>query len=180
MPALALPSKDRWVELAEITRSHGIRGEVRVKLFNPDSDVLLQLREVRLRMTDGTERDVPVESVRPVDGGLLLKLRPVSDRDRADELRGVRLMAKRTDFPALDDGEFYVCDVIGANVYLLDQEAPIGTLEDLRNYPTVDVLVVKRLDGSPALEVPLTDAFVERVDSEAGRIVLRSLEGLEA
>ena len=180
MSTFAPLPKDRWVELAEITRSHGIRGEVRVKLFNPDSDVLLQLREVRLRMTDGTERDVPIESARPVDGGLLLKLRPIGDRDKADELRGVRLLGPRADFPPLDDGEFYVCDVIGANVYVLDQDAPIGTLADLRNYPTVDVLVVKRLDGSPVLEVPLTDAFVERVDAEAMRVVLRSLEGLEA
>ncbi len=171
---------DRWVELAEITRSHGIRGEVRVRLFNPDSDVLLQLKQVRLRMTDGTERDEPIESVRPVDGGLLIKFRSVGDRDRADALRGVRLLAPRASFPPLDDGEFYVCDVIGATVYLLDQEEPIGTLTDLRNYPTVDVLVVKRLDGAPVLEVPLADAFVERVDAASMRVVLRSLEGLEA
>jgi 16S rRNA processing protein RimM len=172
--------RDRWVELAEITRAHGIRGEVRVRLFNPDSDVLLQLKEVRLRMTDGSERDAPIETVRPVDGGLLIKFRSVGDRDRADELRGVRLLAPRASFPPLDEGEFYVCDVIGANVYLLDQDAPIGTLADLRNYPTVDVLVVNRLDGAPVLEVPLTDAFVERVDAEAMRVVLRSLEGLDA
>lgn len=179
MPTDAPPAS-RWVELAEITRSHGIRGEVRVRLFNPDSDVLFQLKEVRLRLTDGTERDVPIQSVRPVEGGLLLKLRPINDRDRADELRGVRLLAKRSDFPALEEGEFYVCDVVGANVYLVDQDEPVGTLFELRNYPTVDVLVVKKLDGSPDLEVPLTDAFVEVVDPVAMRVVLRSLEGLEA
>ena len=32
---------DAWVPLGEVARPHGVRGEVRVRLYNPDSDQLL-------------------------------------------------------------------------------------------------------------------------------------------
>ena len=34
---------DAWVPLAEVARPHGVRGELRLKLFNKDSDLLLKL-----------------------------------------------------------------------------------------------------------------------------------------
>ena len=37
---------ETWVPLAEVARPHGVKGEVRLKLFNRDSDVLLDLDEV--------------------------------------------------------------------------------------------------------------------------------------
>ena len=58
-----------------------------------------------------------LESVRGAGTGhLLAKFRGVDGRDAADRLRGAAICIARDRFPALEDGEFYVCDIIGATL----------------------------------------------------------------
>jgi 16S rRNA processing protein RimM len=168
---------ETWVPLAEVARPHGVRGELRLKLFNKDSDVLLHQDEVLVRLKDGEEHEVSVDRARRADQAILMKLHSVDDRDRADELRGALVCVRRADFPAPDDGEFYACDVLGARV--LHAGAQIGTVRDLKSYPTVDVLIVRADDGGKDYEIPLVDAVVEAMDLPGEAITLRTLEGVE-
>jgi 16S rRNA processing protein RimM len=165
----------RYVPLAEVARPHGVLGELRLKLFNAESDLLLDVDEVLVRLKDGKEHEVSIDRARRADKTILLKLHSVDDRDRAEELRGAMICVAREAFPPLEEGEFYNCDVEGAEVRL--QNARIGVVERLVEYPTTYVLVVKKDDGAK-LEVPLTDAFVERVDAEARVVSLSTLEDL--
>ena len=171
--------------LAQIMRPHGVRGEVRLKVFNKDSDLLLELDEVLVRLPDGEEHEVSIDRARRADAAILMKLHSVDDRDRADELRGGVVCARRAAFPELGQGEFYVCDVVGARVVVETSGAELGTVEDLRTYPSVDVLVVKAADGGRAWEIPLVEAYIAKVEanasdaSDAGLVTLRTLEGLE-
>ena len=170
---------DAWVPLAEVMRPHGVRGEVRLKLFNKDSDVLLERDEVLVRLKDGEEHEVSVDAARRANEAILMKLHSVDDRDRAAELRGALLCVRRKDFPPVEAGEFYTCDVIGAKVTLADGGGDVGVVKDLLSYPTVDVLVIRASDGGKDWEVPLVDALVRRVDPEAGLVELATLEGVE-
>jgi 16S rRNA processing protein RimM len=168
---------ETWVPLAEVARPHGVRGEVRLKLFNKDSNTLLDQEEVLVRFPDGEEQEVSVDGARRADQAILLRLHSVGDRDRADELRGALICVRREKFPPLPDGEFYVCDAFGAAVSVDGSE--IGTVRDLRSYPTVDVLIVRASDGGKDYEVPLTDAIVEKIDLANESILLKTLEGVE-
>jgi 16S rRNA processing protein RimM len=170
-----------WVPLAEVARSHGVRGEVRLKLYNPDSEVLLDQDEVLLRFPDGDEQEVSVDGARRAHGAILMKLHSVDDKDRADELRGARVCVKREDFPPLEDGEFYVCDLEGAEVRVRrgEGEERLGTVRELRTYPSVEVLVVTAADGGKDWEIPLVAAFVERVDADSRQVLIASIDGLE-
>lgn len=153
---------DRWIALGEVTRPHGVRGELRLKIYNQDSDLLLDMEEVRVG-----EKIRIVDHARPANDAILMKLRGIDDRDAADTLRGQKVEIRRSQFPDLDDGEFYICDVEGATVVHDGKE--IGKVATIRSYPTVEVIVV----GDQ--EIPLTDAFVERIDTEKGIVVLREL-----
>lgn len=73
---------ERWIPLAEIARPHGVRGEVRLRLFNKDSDTLLDQDEVLVRLPDGAEHEVSVDTARRADDAILMKLHSVDDRDR--------------------------------------------------------------------------------------------------
>jgi 16S rRNA processing protein RimM len=163
------------VALAEVARPHGVRGEVRLNLYNAESDLLLEVDEVLVRLKDGEEHEVSIDHARRADKTILLKLHSVDDRDRAEELRGAAICVARDLFPELEPGEFYACDVEGSEVRL--QNARIGTVERLEEYPTTYALRIKKNDGE-VLEVPLTDAFVEKVDADARIVVLTTLEGL--
>jgi 16S rRNA processing protein RimM len=174
---------EAWVPLAEIARPHGVRGEVRLRLFNRDSDLLLGLDEVLLRLRDGEEHEVSVDGARRANDAILMKLFSIDDRGQADELRGAVVCARRGAFPPPEDGEFYVCDVEGARVVLetgADQpEREIGRVRTVRAYPAVDVLVVDAADGGRPWEVPLVGDVVRRLDVSTGVVVLSTMAGVE-
>jgi 16S rRNA processing protein RimM len=176
-----LISPEAWVPLAEVARPHGVKGEVRLKLFNRDSDVLLNQDEVLVRLKDGEEHEVSVDGARRADQAILMKLHSIDDRDRADEIRGALVCVKRKEFPPLGPGEFYTCDVLGAKVVVRGPDAPreLGTVRALKSYPSVDVLVVRDHDGGKDWEIPLVFAFVASLDAEEGLVELATLEGIE-
>jgi 16S rRNA processing protein RimM len=175
------PNDDAWIPLAAVGRPHGVRGELRVHPFNRDSALLLELEEVLVRFPAGGERageehEVSIDGARRTTDAILLRLHGVDSRETAEATRGALLCARRGDFPAAEDGEFYACDVEGAEV--VDATgAKVGVVKEMSSYPSVDIFVVVVEGGY--LEVPIVDAFVETVDVAAGRVVLRTTEGLE-
>ena len=48
---------DAWVPLAEVARPHGVRGELRLRLFNKSSDTLLDQDEVPLFFSNAYSGD---------------------------------------------------------------------------------------------------------------------------
>jgi 16S rRNA processing protein RimM len=173
---------DAWVALAEVARPHGVRGEVRLRLYNRDSDLLLEQDEVLVRFPDGEEQEVSVDSARRADDAILMKLYSVDDRDRAEDLRGAVVCVRRGAFPAPLPGEFYACDVEGARVVVETEGAEpreLGRVIAMRTYPANDTLEVAAVDGGRPWEVPLVDAVVRSVDVAAGLVTLVTMEGVE-
>jgi 16S rRNA processing protein RimM len=136
---------------------------------------------VLLRSKEGAEREVVVDRARRADDAILMKLHGVDDRNGADALRQAQVCVRRSGFPPLEEDEFYVCDVVGARVLMQtgDGRVPLGTVRELRSYPSVEVLVILADDGGKDWEVPLVGAFVESVDAKKREVVVTSLEGLE-
>jgi 16S rRNA processing protein RimM len=166
----------RYVAVGEVARPHGIKGELRVRLYNEGSDLLEARPPLRLKKKDGTVIEARVVAARPVNKAVLVTLAGVSDRNAAEALQGAEVLVPRDAFGPLEEGEFYASDIEGAEVVLGGQT--IGRVRGLASYPTCDALVVDRGENG-TIEVPLVPEFVARVDAENGRVVLVTLEGLE-
>lgn len=174
MPGAQAESK-REVVVGVVTRPQGIHGEVRVRLHNAESELCAAGRSFTLR-APGLERRVRVARVRAANGALVVAFEGVEDRDQAEKLRGAELSVPRAELPALEDGEFYACDIEGAVAQLVSGET-IGKVVALESYPTCNVLVVEE-DGGARREFPLTDDVVAEVDVAARRVLLKTREGL--
>ncbi len=168
-----------WIPLAEVARPHGVRGEVRLSLFNKTSDVLLDREEVLVRMKDGEEHEVSVERARRADDAILMKLYSVDDRDRANDLRGAHICVRRGDFPPPEEGEFYAVDVVGAEARLGGER--LGEVIEIMTYPTVETMLVRPDDAATAgtWEIPLTDVYIGKVDLDARTVEVLTLDELE-
>jgi 16S rRNA processing protein RimM len=166
-----------WVPLAEIARPHGVRGEIRLKLYNKSSDVLLAQEEVLVRLPDGEEHEVSVDAARRADDAILMKLYSVDDRDRADELRGGVICVRRGDLPPPEKGEFYAIDVVGAEARLNGER--LGVVKEIITYPTTETILVAPDDGEGDWEIPLRDTYVGNVDVEGRVVTVLTLEELE-
>jgi 16S rRNA processing protein RimM len=170
--------RERLVPLAEVARPHGVAGELRLKVYNRDSDLLSELERVVVRFPPGDkreEREVAVRHARPAGDAILIMLEGCVGRTEAERWRGAQLLAPRTAFPQLEEGEFYACDVEGARVEVAGE--PFGEVERLVTYPTCDALLVRSPEGR--FEVFLVEGSVDAIDVEAGVVRVSSREALE-
>jgi 16S rRNA processing protein RimM len=163
---------NRYVAIAEVARPHGVQGELRLKLYNEESEVLLERPRVRLVCGDGAVREVRVKAVRQVPGALLVRLDGIDDRDAAETVRGARIEVPRELLPPPGEGELYVCDLEGCRVRVAGND--VGAVVGVASYPSCDALVVE-LDAGRRVEVPLVDTNLVAVDLEARVVELASL-----
>lgn len=172
---MSASSSEELVELAAVVRAHGLAGELMLKPFNPDSELLAELSEVVLRAPSGETRRYPVRSLR---GGAspLLALQGVSSRDQAEALRGSRVCVPRHVLPPLTEGEYYLVDLVGLAVRNGAGEA-LGTVEDVIEYPSVSCLVVVT-DGERR-EVPDLPRYLLEVRVAEGFVVVDRLDELD-
>jgi 16S rRNA processing protein RimM len=159
------------VELGVITRPHGVRGEVRVHPWNPDSPLLGQLESLILLEGEGSRR-VRVESARKVPKAFILALEGVRGREGAEALRDVRVAVLRDELPSLEEDEVYLVDLVGLAV--VQDGKRIGEVVEVLEYPSIECLRVECEDGFR--EVPLNRPWVEDVDLEAGVVTVGDLE----
>ena len=165
----------KTIELGYVTRPHGIRGELKVKLHFEQSDALFEVHSVLLVKGEREPEAYEVAVVRRAGKGVLLGLKGVSTRDAAELLAGARVCIDRGALPALASDEYYLVDVVGCEVH--GASGPLGVVQSIATHPTVDALVIVTPDGR-VLEQPLDDHWIERVSIQERLVVLRSLDGL--
>ncbi len=152
---------DSLIPVGTVGAAHGVRGEVRVRLFNPASEALRPGREVVLRGRGG-DRGMRVASVRRGARGLLVAFEGVLDRDAAAALTGCEVSVRRADLPALGPGEFYHHDVIGLPVKTRSG-VEVGRVASVMTLAT-DILVIEGPGGE--VLVPVVEGFVAEVGPE--------------
>ncbi|WP_172824795.1 ribosome maturation factor RimM [Pajaroellobacter abortibovis] len=163
--------------LAQVVRPHGIKGELRLKLYCSSSDLLLHVRTALLRSSfQKKEQHVQIESARRVNEAILIKVQSIQGRTQAEFWKGAQLYVQRGDFLSLEEGEFYACDLEGARVFKRQGNAlqEIGQVEEVYDYPTLDAILIRPVGENHCYEVPLIDSFVEEVDPWEKRVILSS------
>jgi len=152
------------VELGVITRPQGVRGEVRVHPFNPDSDLLAKLEEVVLVDESGTTRTMKVRASRRAPKAFLMSFEGIATRDDAETLRGLFVSIPREALPPADDDEFYLVDLPGLAV--VQGETRVGEVLRVLEYPSMECIEVEFEDG--LREIPLIEPWILEVDLDEG------------
>lgn len=146
---------DRPVTLAAIAGAHGVRGEVRLKLFAEGAESLRRHRHFGA----GGGR-LTLVSLRKSGATLIARFAELSDRTAAEAMRGTVLTVPRSELPPLADGEYYWHDLIGLAVVTPDG-ADVGQVTNVENFGASDLIDVKRVDGSSILLPLVPDAVLE-------------------
>ncbi len=148
---------DRRVVLAAIAGAHGVRGEVRLKLFGDDVAGLK-----RFARFDAGGRMLTLGALRDDGkGGAIARFAEVADRTAAEALRGTTLSVPRAALPPLAAGEYYHADLIGLAV--VDTSGiDVGTVIGVENYGAGDILEIAKADRRTFM-VPLISAAVPEI-----------------
>jgi 16S rRNA processing protein RimM len=149
------------IALAAVAGAHGIRGEVRLKLFSDSVDSLSRHEKLYV---GGAERRLL--AVRPGKAPVA-RFEGIADRAAAEGLRGSLVEIDRDALPALDEGEYYHADLIG--VAAVDRAGEgVGTVIAVENYGAGDLLEIELESGRRSL-IPFREGIADLQD---GRIVL--------
>jgi 16S rRNA processing protein RimM len=156
------PASGKRVALAAVAGAHGVKGEVRLKLFADSLDSLARHSRVSVG-----GRELALLDLR--DGGktAIARLEGIADRSAAEGLRGALVEVEREALPPLGEGEYYHADLIGLTCFSNDGET-VGTVIAVENFGAGDLLDIELTNGKRGL-IPFKPGIADLIDA---RIVL--------
>ena len=160
------------VIVGTVGRAHGLRGEVTVRVHSDYAEQRFAAGSVLHR--GGVEGDpIEVAHSRLQGDVLLVSFVGVTDRSRAETLRGVELWA-RVEAGETAQDEFHDAALVGLEVRR--GGVALGRVASVTHHPAQDLLVVSTADGERL--VPFVSALVPVVDVAGGYVEVAELAGL--
>jgi 16S rRNA processing protein RimM len=153
---------ERRIALAAVAGAHGVKGDLRLKLF---SDSVESLSRHGKLYVGGVERRLL--AIRDSGKAAVARFEGIADRSAAEALRGELVEVDRSALPPLEEGEYYHADLIGLAAVDGDGK-PVGTVVAVENYGAGDLLEIE-LEGGKTSLIPFKRGIA---DLEDGRIVL--------
>ena len=155
------PAAEKRVALAAVAGAHGVKGELKLKLFADSIDSLARHERFHVGGREFTLKDIK-------GGGKtgIARFKGIADRSAAEALRGSLVEIDRDQLPPLEEGEYYHADLVG--LPCVDESGnALGTVVAVENFGAGDLLEVERA-GKRSL-IPFRDP-IARLD--ANRVVL--------
>jgi 16S rRNA processing protein RimM len=168
-----------FVEMGEIVRAVGLRGEVKLLISGDFDEAVMASEFLTLREQSGAQSRAKILRSRWKGETLVVGLEGLNDRNAAEAAVGGILGFSEEDYGHADFprpeghlpfvyGDLEVVDVSGER---------LGSVEEVLCLPANRVLRVRRPDGSEAL-VPVIPPVVRELDLVAKRLVIEPLPGL--
>ncbi len=150
--------------IGEVLKPQGIRGELKIKTF---TDYPEDVREFKTVYIDDTPYKILSFRVGG-DGFAYVGLRGIPDRNAAELFRGKKVEGERDDAPALEEGQYYIVDIIGLACETEEGEV-IGTVKDVTNLSS-DIYTLEK-NGKQIL-FPAVNGVVVKVDLENKKLIV--------
>ncbi len=181
--AEALPESQDWVVVARLGKTRGLRGELYGRSWNAP-ERLAQYKRVWLRRRDGSLAaggdSFEFEQVRSYKDGLLLRFGGVDSINAAEPLEHCEVVVPPAERLPLADGEFYLSDLVGCEVFLSGSGRKVGEVAGWQEFGGPELLEVApgTAGSSEIVWIPLVRSICVEIDLGARRIVVDPPEGL--
>lgn len=161
-----MTEENRALLIAEIATAHGIKGQVKLRVF-ADDETLVERAAIR----DAKGKVYNIKITGAVKDAFIASIEGITDRNEAELLRGLKFYIDRADLPETTEDEYYVEDLKGLRA-INESGVDIGTVLNVVNYGASDLLDIKPASGGESFYVPLTDDTLIDVDYDAKTITL--------
>jgi 16S rRNA processing protein RimM len=153
---LAMPHEQKLILVGHVAGGFGVKGEVRVTAYTADPLALTAYGP--LLRADGSP-GLTLTQMRATKDGIVGRAKEINTKEEADALRNLKLYVPRDAFPAPEEDEFYLADLVG--VEARDSEgAVLGTVKAVQNFGADDMLEIAPAAGGPTWFLPFTKAAV--------------------
>lgn len=158
---------DKEIVIGKIVAPHGVRGDIRIMPLTDRPEQFLNLSYLLLE--DG--RQLTVKAARFHKRMVLVSTKEITTMNDAELLRDKKILIRAEDLPPLEEGRFYVADLIGLPVF--DEEGKqLGTFKDSITTGSNDVYIVA-VPGGKDLLIPALKIYVQEINLQEKRIVVK-------
>ncbi|MEO0560936.1 MAG: ribosome maturation factor RimM [Chloroflexota bacterium] len=168
----------KYLLLGQVTRPHGVRGELRIRILTDYPERIGKLQRVftSRKADDKQPKPYVIEGMRMNKGHGLLRLEDINDRDTADRLRQHFILVSVEDAVPLGDDEFYLYQVLGMQIETGDG-LKLGTIKDIIETGANDVYVVDSPTYGEVL-FPITPETLIEHDIDNGVVYVNLIDGI--
>ena len=166
--------KDKnYIECGKIINTHGCHGGVKLESWCNTPNDLAALKKIYL-LEGGEYVEKKIKKASVFKQFVVAEICGITDMDAALALKNMTVYANRKDFK-LDEGEYFIADMIGVNVTDAENGKVYGKVADIINRGASDIYVVDTPSGERM--IPAVDEFIVKANVTEG-VFVKVIPGL--
>ena len=159
------------VLIGKIVNAVGLKGEVKVYNYSDSPEIYESTEAVYV-----DDELMEVENLRLQKNMVILKLAGIEDRNAAEAAKNREIFVTEDDLPELEEGEYYIRDLIGMEV-VLEDGSHLGTMTDVIQNSAQDIFQLRTDEGKNVL-IPRVPEFILDINTDERKITVRLIEGM--
>lgn len=155
--------KEERIKIGKIVNTFGIKGELKVY---PYVDYIDELSKIYI-----DNKEYTLSKSRNQKNVVIIKIKGLDDINLVEDLKNKEIEIDRVDLPKLKEGEYYIEDLIGLDVYT-DEGKLLGKLDDIFNTGANDIYQVNNI------LLPAIPDVIKKIDIKNQKIIVHIIKGL--
>ena len=120
---------EEYFEIGQIVNTSGLKGVIKVKPFTDDITKFNNFKKIYISVKKEL-KEFKIEQVRFSKNMVFLKLEGIDTIEEAENYRNLYLKVKRDKDEKLEEGSYYIVDILGCKVYT-DEQKELGKVIDV-------------------------------------------------
>lgn len=166
--------KKEYLEIGKIVNIHGLRGDVKVMPWCDEPELLCEFDRLFI---DKDKKEIFTEDAKVFKNTVIMHFKGCDTPEAAEKLRNKILYMHRDDLE-LDEGVYFIQDLIGLRVIDADNGRVYGTIKDVSQTGANDVYEVFDSELNKTYWIPAIPDVVVETDIDGEIMKIRPLEGL--
>jgi len=164
------------VLIGKIVNTCGLKGEVKVINSSDFINERYKKNNVLNIVNDSKNinENFTISSFRMKDKFIYLKFKEIDSIEKAETYKESLLLIDSEVLKKIDNDTFYHYELLDMEVYYKDEL--IGKISEISDNGPQDLIRVEK--NKKSFLVPFLDEFIENIDIENKRIILKNIEGL--
>ena len=167
-------TKDTCFYVGKIVKTHGLKGEVTLRIDNEQFD---EIEELNYFLLDINDKLIPyfVENITFHSNKSFVLFQDLKTLEAANQLVGISAYLPLDLLPEKDGNDFYSHEVV--DFLVIDEEkGELGKVHEIIEYPTQSLIQIV-INGKEVL-IPIHDDIIQDVNREEKKIYIKAPNGL--
>jgi len=165
----------KYLQVGKIVNTFGLKGELKVIPLTDDIKRFSELDYVLVE--DDLSIKLKIETFRVQNSTIIVKFKGINTIDDAKKLKNRFIVIERERAKKLPDGAYFICDIIGLEVYDIKGKK-LGKVKDVLKTGSNDVYICQSYIGNKDILIPALKEVVKEIDIENGYMRIKPIEGL--